>query len=72
MFVNLQYERGLKNFKAEQPHQHAIYYASVVLSEQLWTKDELLEALDGETGRARNPGLIPSTMKETQALYLQQ
>ena len=26
------YMRGLKNFKAEQPHQHAVYYNSVLLS----------------------------------------
>jgi insulysin len=44
---SLQYGRGLKNFKAEQPHQHALYYTTVVVMEQIWTKDELLEALDG-------------------------
>jgi len=38
----------LKNFKAEQPHQHAIYYTSALTSEQVWTKDELLDALDGK------------------------
>ena len=39
--------RGLKNFKAEQPHQHAIYYMNVIMSEQMWTKEELLDATDG-------------------------
>ena len=42
-----QYVRGLKNFKAEQPHQHAVYYTTVLMSEQLWTKDELLDATEG-------------------------
>ncbi|KAF4527050.1 hypothetical protein B566_EDAN001599 [Ephemera danica] len=37
------YERGLKNFKAEQPYQHGMYYEAVLLAEQAWTKDELLE-----------------------------
>ena len=42
-----QYVRGLKNFRAEQPHQHAIYYTNILSSEQLWTKEELLEATEG-------------------------
>ena len=40
------YSRGLKNFQAEQPHQHAVYYNSVVLSEKVWHKEELVGALD--------------------------
>jgi len=43
------YTRGLKNFDAEQPHQHAIYYNSVVLSEKIWHKQELLSCLDNLT-----------------------
>jgi insulysin len=43
------YIRGLKNFRAEQPHQHAIYYTNVLSAEQFWTKDELLEATEGMT-----------------------
>ncbi|XP_041369113.1 insulin-degrading enzyme-like [Gigantopelta aegis] len=43
------YARSLRNFVAEQPHQHAIYYTSVLMSEVFWTKDELLEALDEVT-----------------------
>jgi len=39
------YSRGLKNFQAEQPHQHAVYYNSVVISERVWHKEELLSAL---------------------------
>uniref|UniRef100_A0A646QDK3 Insulin-degrading enzyme n=1 Tax=Hemiscolopendra marginata TaxID=943146 RepID=A0A646QDK3_9MYRI len=43
------YIRGLKNFQAEQPHQHAVYYSSVLLAEHAWTKEELLEATDDLT-----------------------
>ncbi|KAK3095847.1 hypothetical protein FSP39_019946 [Pinctada imbricata] len=43
------YTRGLKNFHAEQPHQHAIYYTNVLMSEVMWTKDELLGAIDDVT-----------------------
>ncbi|XP_046548482.1 insulin-degrading enzyme-like [Haliotis rubra] len=43
------YYRGLKNFVAEQPHQHAIYFTSVLVSEMVWTKCELLESLDDVT-----------------------
>lgn len=38
--------RKLKNFKAEQPYQHAEYYLSALLSEQQWIKEELLAATD--------------------------
>ncbi|XP_048268577.1 insulin-degrading enzyme isoform X2 [Bombus affinis] len=38
------YIRSLKNYKAEQPYQHAVYYLAVLLSEQIWMKDELLNA----------------------------
>uniref|UniRef100_A0A1B6FWC7 Insulin-degrading enzyme n=2 Tax=Cuerna arida TaxID=1464854 RepID=A0A1B6FWC7_9HEMI len=38
------YIRGLKNFEAEQPYQHAVYFLAVILSEQAWTKEELLNA----------------------------
>ena len=43
------YIRGLKNFKAEQPYQHALYYTMVLTSEQMWTKEELLEATEDLT-----------------------
>lgn len=39
--------RSLNNFRAEQPHQHAIYYLRLLMTEVAWTKDELKEALDG-------------------------
>ena len=63
----LQYVRGLKNFKAEQPHQHAIYYTSVLLSEQKWTKEELLESTDGVTSLVTTIALISEFMH----LYLE-
>ncbi|CAL1547485.1 unnamed protein product [Lymnaea stagnalis] len=41
--------RNLRNFQAEQPHQHAIYYTNMLTSETLWNKEELLQALDDVT-----------------------
>lgn len=38
------YMRGLKNFDAEQPYQHAVYYLSVLLLEQVWVTHDLLDA----------------------------
>ncbi|KAG5318579.1 IDE enzyme, partial [Pseudoatta argentina] len=38
------YIRSLKNFAAEQPYQHAVYYLVALLAEQAWLKEELLEA----------------------------
>ncbi|XP_014470958.1 PREDICTED: insulin-degrading enzyme isoform X1 [Dinoponera quadriceps] len=38
------YIRDLKNFAAEQPYHHAIYYLALLLAEQAWTKNELLDA----------------------------
>ncbi|KAG8226944.1 hypothetical protein J437_LFUL004662 [Ladona fulva] len=40
------YIRSLKNFEAEQPYQHAVYYLAVLLVEQAWTKVELLAATE--------------------------
>ncbi|XP_008554389.2 insulin-degrading enzyme isoform X1 [Microplitis demolitor] len=40
------YIRNLKNFEADQPYQHAVYYLAVLLTEQGWSKDELLEAIE--------------------------
>lgn len=40
------YVRALKNFKTEQPYQHAIYYLAVLMTEHTWTKHELLAATD--------------------------
>ncbi|XP_017891518.1 insulin-degrading enzyme isoform X2 [Ceratina calcarata] len=38
------YVRGLKNYKTEQPYLHAVYYLAVLMSEQTWAKEELLNA----------------------------
>ena len=38
---------ALKNFSAEQPHQHALYYTTFLLEELAWHKDELLDAMEG-------------------------
>ena len=46
------YIRNLKNFQAEQPHQHAVYYNSVLLSDRVWHKEELLEVLPDLTVEA--------------------
>ncbi|XP_022094344.1 insulin-degrading enzyme-like [Acanthaster planci] len=43
------YSRMLQNFRAEQPHQHAVYYTSVLMSELAWTKDEMFECIDEVT-----------------------
>uniref|UniRef100_A0A1Y1LI14 Insulin-degrading enzyme n=1 Tax=Photinus pyralis TaxID=7054 RepID=A0A1Y1LI14_PHOPY len=40
------YIRTLKNFAAEQPYQHAVYYLTVLLTEHSWTKRELLAATE--------------------------
>ena len=40
------YIRGLKNFKMEQPHQHASYNNNILLAERVWTKEELLAAVE--------------------------
>ena len=42
-----QIQRKLKNFEAEQPHMHAIFYMSYLLSEQAWDKVEILQTLAG-------------------------
>ncbi|XP_042192680.1 insulin-degrading enzyme isoform X1 [Callorhinchus milii] len=43
------YMRSLSNFRAEQPHQHAMYYLRLLMTEVAWTKDELKEALEDVT-----------------------
>lgn len=47
--IKEKYIRGLKNFKAEQPYSHAIYYLALMLTEVSWTKTELLEATECES-----------------------
>ncbi|KAG7155866.1 Insulin-degrading enzyme-like [Homarus americanus] len=43
------YVRALRNFNADQPHQHVVYYTSLLLSEHGWTKEELLQATNEMT-----------------------
>lgn len=43
--IKEQLYRALKNFKAEQPYQHAVYYLALILTEQAWTKQELIDAV---------------------------
>ncbi|CAB3989452.1 insulin-degrading enzyme isoform X1 [Paramuricea clavata] len=38
-------KRTLRNFRAQQPHHHAIYYTSYILEELAWSNDELLDAM---------------------------
>ena len=47
LVILFQIKRKLKNFEAEQPHTHAIFYLSYLLSEQAWDKSEILDALSG-------------------------
>lgn len=37
--------RSLKNYEAEQPYQHAVYYLALILTEHAWTKQELADAV---------------------------
>ncbi|XP_069812626.1 insulin-degrading enzyme isoform X2 [Dendropsophus ebraccatus] len=55
------YMRSLNNFRAEQPHQHAMYYLRLLMTEVAWTKDELREALEDVT-LARLKAFIPQLL----------
>lgn len=39
------YLADLKGFKSDKPQQVAIYYLGVILTEQMWTNDELIAAM---------------------------
>ena len=54
------YARGLKNFQAEQPHQHAVYYNSVLLSDRVWHKEELIQ-VNKESVFNYRPNILSST-----------
>eukprot|EP00118_Oscarella_pearsei_P012850 m.97877 g.97877 ORF g.97877 m.97877 type:complete len:559 (+) comp36963_c0_seq26:1339-3015(+) len=43
------YVRSLQNFKAEAPHQHALYYTTFLLEETAWSKEELAASLEDVT-----------------------
>uniref|UniRef100_A0A8C9F697 Insulin degrading enzyme n=1 Tax=Pavo cristatus TaxID=9049 RepID=A0A8C9F697_PAVCR len=61
MYVSTQIKEEIRDLKllplinifiliwAEQPHQHAMYYLRLLMTEVAWTKDELKEALDDVT-----------------------
>ncbi|PFX29777.1 insulin-degrading enzyme-like [Stylophora pistillata] len=54
-------EIALKNFVAEPPHQHALYYTSFLLEELAWHKDDLLEALE-EVTQEKLEAFIPDLL----------
>ena len=37
--------RSLKNYQAEQPYKHAVFYLALILTEHAWTKLELIDAV---------------------------
>lgn len=41
-----EYKRLLKNFSAEQPYQHSMYYLALLLTENAWTNSELLDTME--------------------------
>lgn len=41
-----EYKRNLKNFHAEQPYQHSMYYLTLLLTENVWSNGELLDAVE--------------------------
>lgn len=74
--------RCLKNFHAEQPHRHAIYFTSLLLAERIWTNDELLNCIDEVTiegvrqmiprllAKVHIEALIHGNVTKKQALFL--
>uniref|UniRef100_A0A915HZW7 Insulin-degrading enzyme n=1 Tax=Romanomermis culicivorax TaxID=13658 RepID=A0A915HZW7_ROMCU len=42
------YVRNLKNFAMEQPYQHAIYFTNILLTDKVWTKDEILKEAESK------------------------
>jgi len=43
------YTRGLKNWEDSEPRIHAVWYLSHILAEKDWSRQELLQALEGMT-----------------------
>ncbi|CAN7999335.1 unnamed protein product, partial [Ixodes pacificus] len=63
--LSAQYIRGLKNFNAEPPHQHAVYYTYMLLAQKVWSHGEMLEATEGESPqltRDRVQEMIPKLL----------
>ncbi|KAI8426703.1 hypothetical protein MSG28_014409 [Choristoneura fumiferana] len=46
--------RGIKNFDAEQPYQHAVYQQALCLSDLVWTRCQLLDAAETITPEMLN------------------
>lgn len=55
------YVRGLKNFTAEPPHQHAVYYTYMLLAQKVWSHNEMLEATE-ELTKERVQEAIPKLL----------
>ncbi|XP_077499143.1 insulin degrading metalloproteinase isoform X1 [Amblyomma americanum] len=55
------YVRGLKNFTAEPPHQHAVYYTYMLLAQKVWSHNEMLEATE-ELTKERVQEMIPKLL----------
>ncbi|XP_060069479.1 insulin-degrading enzyme-like [Ylistrum balloti] len=61
------YARSMRNFQAEQPHRHAIYYTNILMSEVKWTNEELMQALEDITDE-KLQAFIPDLLSK---LYLE-
>lgn len=46
------YARNLRNFNMNQPHSHASFYHTLLLTERAWSKEELLDELPRLTEEA--------------------
>ena len=47
--------RQLKNFRADQPYKHALYFMGVLLVQPCWTNAEMEEAIEGENPMEHGP-----------------
>ncbi len=41
--------RSLKNFRQDQPYSQALYYTSLILTDHIWSKEQLLAATKGDS-----------------------
>lgn len=56
--------RGLRNFYAEEPYQHSIYYTNNLMAEIQWTKAELLQSAAGQSQRGPSQKSISFFLKD--------
>lgn len=56
--IKEQFLRVLKNFRTEQPYQHALYFLALLITEHAWTKLELIDAVACRFLRLRLPKLL--------------